>query len=55
MLEVFNRHFVLPDLGPIGANGLANPRDFESPVASYEDRECDFAVLNKVGRVCLDL
>jgi len=27
----------LPELGPIGANGLANPRDFESPVAWYED------------------
>lgn len=26
----------LPDLGPIGSNGLANPRDFETPVAAYE-------------------
>ncbi len=31
--------FRLPDLGPIGANGLANPRDFLSPVAWYEDRD----------------
>jgi len=31
--------FRLPDLGPIGSNGLANPRDFEVPVASYEDRD----------------
>ena len=29
----------LPDLGPIGSNGLANPRDFLSPVAWYEDRD----------------
>jgi homogentisate 1,2-dioxygenase len=29
----------LPDLGPIGANGLANPRDFLSPAAWFEDRE----------------
>jgi homogentisate 1,2-dioxygenase len=29
----------LPDLGPIGANGLANPRDFETPEAWYEDRD----------------
>ncbi len=29
----------LPDLGPIGANGLANPRDFLAPHAWYEDRE----------------
>ena len=27
----------LPDLGPIGSNGLANPRDFLAPVAHYED------------------
>ncbi len=31
--------FRLPDLGPIGANGLANPRDFETPAAAFED--CD--------------
>ena len=29
----------LPDLGPIGSNGLANPRDFLAPVAHYEDRD----------------
>lgn len=29
----------LPDLGPIGSNGLANPRDFLTPVAWYEDRD----------------
>lgn len=29
----------IPDLGPIGANGLANPRDFETPVAWFEDRD----------------
>src|SRR5438309_7267702 len=32
----------LPDLGPIGSNGLANPRDFATPVAWYEDREGAF-------------
>jgi homogentisate 1,2-dioxygenase len=26
----------IPDLGPIGSNGLANPRDFLAPVAAYE-------------------
>lgn len=41
ILEVFGQHFVLPDLGPIGANGLANPRDFLTPEAWYEDREVD--------------
>ncbi|MBM7118489.1 homogentisate 1,2-dioxygenase [Archangium primigenium] len=31
--------FRLPELGPIGSNGLANPRDFIAPTASYEDVE----------------
>lgn len=34
--EVFKGHFELPDLGPIGANGLANPKDFETPIAFFE-------------------
>lgn len=39
ILETYDCHFRLPDLGPIGANGLANPRDFKIPVAYYEDRD----------------
>src|SRR5687768_8340526 len=31
--------FRLPELGPIGANGLANPRDFLTPRAAFEDRD----------------
>ena len=78
--EVYNGHFELPNLGPIGnllplngylyietiiliyekselckylqiyigANGLANPRDFEYPVACFEDRDVNgFKVVNK--------
>jgi len=45
--EIFDGHFTIPDLGPIGANGLANPRDFLTPVASYEDREVEFTIINK--------
>lgn len=37
ILEVFGQHFTLPDLGPIGANGLASARDFLTPCAWYED------------------
>lgn len=37
----------LPDLGPIGSNGLANPRDFETPVAAYEDLEGEFELVAK--------
>ncbi|MGW2510223.1 homogentisate 1,2-dioxygenase [Streptomyces scopuliridis] len=45
--ENHGRPFVLPDLGPIGANGLANPRDFRAPVAAYEDIERPTQVVNK--------
>jgi homogentisate 1,2-dioxygenase len=37
----------LPDLGVIGSNGLANPRDFLTPHAAYEDVEGDFELLAK--------
>uniref|UniRef100_F7DAA9 Homogentisate 1,2-dioxygenase n=1 Tax=Callithrix jacchus TaxID=9483 RepID=F7DAA9_CALJA len=49
ILEVYGVHFELPDLGPIGANGLANPRDFLIPVAWYEDRQvpAGYTVINK--------
>ena len=36
--ENFGAAFRLPDLGPIGSNGLACERDFRTPVAWYEDR-----------------
>jgi len=45
--EVFEGHFVIPDLGPIGANGLANPRDFLTPVAAYEDVDKPFQLIHK--------
>lgn len=37
--ENYGQPFALPDRGPIGANCLANRRDFKSPVAAFEDRE----------------
>ncbi|MFE7544362.1 homogentisate 1,2-dioxygenase [Streptomyces platensis] len=45
--ENYGRPFQLPDLGPIGANGLANARDFRAPVAAYEDVEGPVEVVNK--------
>ena len=45
--ENYGAMFRLPDLGPIGANGLANARDFQTPVAAYEDREGEFRVVSK--------
>ncbi len=45
--ENYGQLLRLPDLGPIGANGLANPRDFLAPVAAFEDREGQFELLAK--------
>lgn len=45
--ENYGQPFQLPDLGPIGANGLANARDFLAPTAAYEDEEGSYEVVNK--------
>lgn len=39
ILELYQGHFQLPELGPIGSNGLANARDFQAPVAAFDDDE----------------
>ncbi|MEO5565476.1 MAG: homogentisate 1,2-dioxygenase [Luteimonas sp.] len=45
--ENFGAQLRLPDLGPIGSNGLANPRDFLVPVAAFEELEGDFELVGK--------
>src|SRR4051794_36363580 len=45
--ENYGLPFRLPELGPIGSNGLANPRDFEVPVAWYEDSDEPTEVVQK--------
>ena len=45
--ENFGALLRLPDLGPIGSNGLANPRDFLTPNAACEDLEGDFELVAK--------
>lgn len=45
--ENYGPAFRLPCLGVVGANGLANPRDFLTPVARYEKREGEFRLTNK--------
>ena len=47
MCEVYQGHFTLPDLGPIGANSLANPMHFQTPVAWYEDSNAEHEIINK--------
>jgi homogentisate 1,2-dioxygenase len=45
--ENYGASFRLPDLGPIGANGLANPRDFKAPCAAFEDLDGKYTVVAK--------
>jgi len=45
--ENYGAPFQLPDLGPIGSNGLANPRDFETPAAWFEDVEDAHDIVQK--------
>mmetsp|Transcript_31299 Transcript_31299/g.75703 ORF Transcript_31299/g.75703 Transcript_31299/m.75703 type:complete len:457 (-) Transcript_31299:166-1536(-) len=50
LLEVYKGHFTLPELGPIGSNGLANARDFLYPTAWCEENEKKNKVMyNKFG------
>ena len=45
--ENYGAKFTLPDRGPIGANCLANPRDFKTPVAAYEEKDTPCRVIVK--------
>lgn len=50
ILEICGSNFELPELGPLGANGLANARDFLYPVAAYENtHDMAWDVVNKLG------
>jgi len=45
--ENYGQMFRLPELGPLGANGLANGRDFEAPVAAFEDKDTPCSLVAK--------
>jgi homogentisate 1,2-dioxygenase len=48
ILELYQGHFQLPELGPIGSNCLANARDFQAPIADFdEERSGDWNVYAK--------
>ena len=49
LCENYGGGFTLPERGPIGANCLANPRDFLTPVAAYEDRDASSRMVVKWG------
>ena len=62
--ENYGQKFELPGRGPIGANCMANPRDFKAPVAAFEDREVPSTVtikwcgqfhITKIGHSPLDV
>ncbi|KAL5317229.1 hypothetical protein ACEPPN_014324 [Leptodophora sp. 'Broadleaf-Isolate-01'] len=46
--EVFGSHYELPELGPVGSNGMALPRDFEIPVASFDIDSSPWEVIYKM-------
>jgi homogentisate 1,2-dioxygenase len=49
ILEVWGSYFDLPELGPLGANGLANSRDFLTPKAKYEINRDRWEIVYKLG------
>jgi homogentisate 1,2-dioxygenase len=49
LCENYGGAFTLPERGPIGANCLANPRDFLTPVAAYEERDVPSRMYVKWG------
>ncbi|KUJ11587.1 homogentisate 1,2-dioxygenase-like protein [Mollisia scopiformis] len=49
ILEIWGANFELPELGPLGANGLANARDFLHPKAQYEVKKEKWEVVYKLS------
>lgn len=47
--EIFGAHYELPELGPVGSNGMALPRDFESPIASFDIDEAPWTITYKLA------
>jgi homogentisate 1,2-dioxygenase len=45
--ENYGAMFRLPELGPIGSNGLANVRDFGTPIAAFTDQDTPFEIVQK--------
>ncbi|KAK6384551.1 hypothetical protein LTS17_002114 [Exophiala oligosperma] len=47
--EIFGTHYELPELGPVGSNGMAMPRDFEYPVASFDVDQTTWTIVVKLA------
>lgn len=48
--ELYQGHFQLPELGPIGSNGLSNARDFQIPTAHYSNEKCTWRIISKFNK-----
>ncbi|KAJ5902840.1 homogentisate 1-2-dioxygenase [Penicillium taxi] len=46
--EIFGSHYELPELGPVGSNGMAMPRDFETPMASFDIDQSKWEIIVKL-------
>lgn len=46
--EIFGSHYELPELGPVGSNGMALPRDFETPTASFDIDQSKWEIVVKL-------
>ncbi|PHH77303.1 hypothetical protein CDD82_3569 [Ophiocordyceps australis] len=49
MQEIYGTHFQLAELGPVGSNGMALPRDFEHPIASFDVDESAWEITSKLA------
>ncbi|KAH9883325.1 homogentisate 1,2-dioxygenase [Xylariomycetidae sp. FL2044] len=47
--EIFGCHYELPDMGPIGSNGMALPRNFEYPMANFDEDLTEWDVIVKIA------
>lgn len=47
--EIFGSHYELPELGPVGSNGMAMPRDFEYPLASFDVEQATWKIRCKLA------
>jgi len=51
LCENYGAPFRLPELGPIGSQGLAQARDFQAPVAAFEEKGKCQVVAKLMGRL----
>jgi homogentisate 1,2-dioxygenase len=47
LCENYGAYFRLPELGPIGSNGLANSRDFLTPIAALDESNGEYEIIKK--------